>query len=47
VVEAIHGARERPFPVIHNLTESTRAWLLDYLVDVVIDQSAQLVGSSR
>lgn len=34
----------RPLMIVHDLTESTRAWLRDDLVDVVIDQNARLVG---
>lgn len=45
VVEAVrdHGGR-RPFVVLHDLTEQSRGWLVDDLVDVVIDQNARLVG---
>jgi len=44
-VEAVaaHGGR-RPFLVVHDLTEQSRGWLVDDLVDVVIDQNARLVG---
>ncbi len=46
IVEAIRTAApaRRPFVIVHDLTESSRAWLLDDLVDVVIDQNARLVG---
>ena len=46
IVEAIRAAAlpRRPFVILHDLTESSRAWLLDDLVDVVIDQNARLVG---
>jgi LacI family transcriptional regulator len=46
IVEAIRAATpaRRPFVIVHDLTESSRAWLLDDLVDVVIDQNARLVG---
>jgi LacI family transcriptional regulator len=30
--------------IVHDLTETTRAWLREDLVDVVIDQNARLVG---
>lgn len=45
VVEAVrdHGD-PRPFIVVHDLTEQSRGWLVDDLVDVVIDQNARLVG---
>jgi LacI family transcriptional regulator len=46
IVEAIRAADQsrRPFVIVHDLTESSRGWLLDGLVDVVIDQNARLVG---
>jgi LacI family transcriptional regulator len=46
VVEALKAARpeRRPFIIMHDLTESSRAWLVDDLIDVVIDQNARLVG---
>lgn len=34
----------RPFVIMHDLTDSTRGWLADDLIDVVIDQDARLVG---
>jgi LacI family transcriptional regulator len=30
--------------VVHDLTDTSRAWLADGIVDVVIDQNARLVG---
>ena len=46
VVEALKAARpeRRPFIILHDLTETSRAWLVDDLIDVVIDQNARLVG---
>jgi LacI family transcriptional regulator len=45
VAEAIRSVGgERPLVVMHDLTDSTRAWLLQDLVDVVIDQNARLVA---
>jgi len=34
----------RPFVIMHDLTDSTRAWLAADQIDVVIDQNARLVG---
>ena len=34
----------RPFVIMHDLTDSTRAWLTEDQIDVVIDQNARLVG---
>lgn len=45
IIEAVRDHRgRRPFVVLHDLTEPSRAWLVDDLVDVVIDQNARLVG---
>jgi LacI family transcriptional regulator len=45
VVEAIRNVGgERPLIVMHDLTDSTRTWLLQDLVDVIIDQNARLVA---
>jgi LacI family transcriptional regulator len=46
LVEALRtrGAAPRPAVVLHELTDSSRGWLVDDLVDVVIDQNARLVG---
>lgn len=35
---------KRPFVIMHDLTESARLWLVEDLIDVVIDQNARLVG---
>jgi LacI family transcriptional regulator len=46
IVAALKGAKggARPFIVMHDLTESSAAWLRDDLIDVVIDQNARMVG---
>lgn len=46
IVDALRAAdpARRPFVIVHDLTDSARGWLLDGLVDVVIDQNARLVG---
>jgi LacI family transcriptional regulator, galactose operon repressor len=46
IVEALkaHRSESRPFMIFHDLTESARSWLVDDLIDVVIDQNARLVG---
>ena len=46
IVAALKGAGSgaRPFVVMHDLTESSAAWLEDDLIDVVIDQNARMVG---
>jgi LacI family transcriptional regulator len=46
IVQAIRdrGAKERPFAVLHDLTDNARAWLEEDLIDAVIDQNARLVG---
>jgi LacI family transcriptional regulator len=46
IVEALKDAAPsgRPFVVMHDLTDSTRAWLAEDLIDVIIDQNARLVG---
>ncbi len=35
---------KRPFVILHDLTESTRSWLVDDLIDVIIDQNARMLG---
>jgi LacI family transcriptional regulator len=46
IVDALRSARPRvrPFVVVHDLTDTSRAWLAEGTVDVVIDQNARLVG---
>jgi len=46
IVQAIRDRadRERPFAVLHDLTDNARGWLESDLVDAVIDQNARLVG---
>ena len=44
IVEALEGHAPRPVVVMHDLTESSRAWLVEDRIDAVIDQNAQLVG---
>lgn len=46
VVEALKEAarKTRPFIVMHDLTQSSRTWLKDDWIDVIIDQNARLVG---
>lgn len=46
IAEAIRaGTRpKRPFVIMHDLTESTRLWLAEDVIDVIIDQNARLVG---
>lgn len=46
VVEALQEAAQetRPFIVMHDLTQSSREWLRDDWIDVIIDQNARLVG---
>lgn len=46
IAEAIRAdARgKRPFVIMHDLTEGTRLWLAEDIIDVVIDQNARLVG---
>lgn len=46
IVEALSGARggDRPFTVMHDLTESSADWLRGDLIDAVIDQNARMVG---
>lgn len=46
IVQAIRdrGDRERPFTVLHDLTDNARGWLAEDLIDAVIDQNARLVG---
>ncbi len=45
IVEAIGAAAgSRPFVILHDLTDTSRSWLADGLVDAIIDQNARLVG---
>ncbi|MCR9134514.1 MAG: LacI family DNA-binding transcriptional regulator [Alphaproteobacteria bacterium] len=46
VIQALENANteRRPFIVMHDLTESSRRWLAENKIDVVIDQNARLVG---
>ena len=46
-MRALQEARlvKRPFMIMHDLTDSTRAWLAEDQIDVVIDQNARLVGA--
>lgn len=46
IVRALQEARaaKRPFVIMHDLTDSTRAWLAEDQIDVIIDQNARLVG---
>lgn len=46
IVEAIdaNGSGKRPHVVMHDLTETSRSWLVDDKIDAVIDQNARLIG---
>lgn len=46
IVDALEETRRlhRPLVVMHDLTDRTRTWLADGMIDVVIDQNVQLVG---
>ncbi len=46
IVEALGtvAAGNRPFAIMHDLTESSAEWLERGLVDVVVDQNARMVG---
>ncbi|MDW4499955.1 LacI family DNA-binding transcriptional regulator [Sulfitobacter sp. D35] len=46
IVRALHegGEGARPFVVMHDLTESSAAWLAQDRIDAVIDQNARMVG---
>ncbi len=46
IVSALQDIRpaRRPFVIMHDLTENTRAWLASDQIDVVIDQNARLVA---
>lgn len=46
IIEALQGrpCESRPFVIMHDLTDITRAWLADDLANVIIDQNARLVG---
>lgn len=46
IVEALQeiSPDRRPLIVMHDLTDSTRTWLANEQIDVIIDQNARLVG---
>lgn len=46
IAEALRasGPAHRPFAIMHDLTDSTRLWLAEDLIDVVLDQNPQLVA---
>lgn len=46
IVEALKASasNKRPFVIMHDLTDATRAWLAEELIDVIIDQNARLCG---
>lgn len=46
IVTALDRARRgyRPFTVMHDLTDTSAAWLTDELIDVVVDQNARMVA---
>jgi len=46
IVQALEGRKgqDRPFAVMHDLTETSRTWLEDDLIDVIVDQNARLMG---
>lgn len=46
IAEALRevAPERRPRAVLHDLTPSTRAWLAEGLIDVIIDQNARLLG---
>lgn len=44
IVQALEGQAQRPVVVMHDLTENSRAWLVEDKIDAVIDQNARLVG---
>lgn len=46
IVEALRAipTATRPFVILHDLTDSTRIWLTEDRIDVVIDQNPRLVG---
>lgn len=46
IVQALRDAApaRRPFVIMHDLTDGTRAWLAADEIDVVIDQNARLAG---
>lgn len=46
IAEALRNEapRPRPFVIMHDLTDGTRSWLAEDLIDVVIDQNARLIG---
>ncbi|NNF72190.1 MAG: LacI family transcriptional regulator, partial [Rhodobacteraceae bacterium] len=46
IVDALDGrtSGQRPFVIMHDLTDNSQLWLTNDLIDVVIDQNARLVG---
>lgn len=46
IVEALKSVarKHRPLMIMHELSDSTRSWLVDDLIDVIIDQNGRLVG---
>lgn len=44
IIEALKGRPDRPFVVMHDLTDVSRHWLETGQIDAIIDQNAQLVG---
>ena len=46
IVEGLRAAAggKRPFVILHDLTENARSWLVEDLIDVVIDQNARLIA---
>ncbi len=46
IAQALRSANggKRPFVILHDLTENSRSWLVEDLVDVVIDQNARLIA---
>lgn len=46
IAEALRAEpeRKRPLVIMHDLTENSRSWLVEDLIDVVIDQNARLIG---
>lgn len=46
IVEALRTrpSGRRPLVIMHDLTDNSRSWLVDDLIDVIIDQNPRLVG---
>lgn len=44
IVEALEDRQDRPRVVMHDLTKSSRSWLVEDRIDAVIDQNARAVG---